>query len=139
MRPLEVTLMIIVVAAALIQMTRATARWSSLVLTLIGIAVAAWYAVHPGIPWQMLPVLIGLLLLMIWQLFQQRHQTQIGSTRRIYLPLAAAIFSAISFGLLLVVPMFTLPKPTGPYQVGTRIIYLRDTNRIEEESPQSGV
>jgi dienelactone hydrolase len=139
MRPLEVTLIIVVVAAALIQMTRATARWSSLALTLIGIAIAAWYTVHPGIPWQMFPALTGLLLLMIWQLFQQRHQSQISSTRRIYLPLAAAIFSAISFGLLLVVPMFTLPKPTGPYPVGTRIIYLRDTSRIEEESPQSGM
>jgi len=138
MRSPEVILMIVVVAAALIQMSHAAAR-RSLPLTFIGIAIAAWYAFHPGIPWQMFPVLAGLLLLMIWQLLQQRHQSQIDSTRRIYLPLAAIIFSAISFGLLLVVPMFTLPKPTGPYPVGTRIIYLRDTSRIEEKSPRPGM
>ena len=138
MRPLEVTLMIVIVAAALIQMSHAAARWS-LALTFSGIAIAAWDTVHPGVPWQMFPVLAGLLLLIVGQLLQQRHQSQIDSTRRIYLPFAAIIFSAISFGLLLAVPMFTLPKPTGPYQVGTRIIYLRDTSRIEEKSPRPGM
>ncbi|MGH9595515.1 MAG: alpha/beta hydrolase family protein [Edaphobacter sp.] len=34
--------------------------------------------------------------------------------------------------------MFTLPKPTGPYPVGTRIIYLRDTSRTEDQGPRPG-
>jgi dienelactone hydrolase len=38
--------------------------------------------------------------------------------------------------LLLLVPMFVLPKPTGPYAVGTRIIYLKDSSRVEDAYQQ---
>jgi Platelet-activating factor acetylhydrolase, isoform II len=40
--------------------------------------------------------------------------------------------------MLLIVPMFTLPKPTGTYPVGTRIIYLKDSSRSEDKAEKPG-
>jgi dienelactone hydrolase len=56
----------------------------------------------------------------------------------IRLGIAVVILCTMSFGLLLFVPMFDLPKPTGPYLVGTRIIYLKDSSRIEDGGQHSG-
>jgi len=35
--------------------------------------------------------------------------------------------------------MFQLPVPTGPYSVGTSILYLKDASRIEDAAPESGL
>jgi predicted dienelactone hydrolase len=132
MRPLEIILIIVVLAAALAQMKNTNPRWPN-VLTFTGILIAIWYAVHDGVPWQMFPVFTGLLLLLICQ------SRRIRSTGKTLFASSVMALSVLSFVLLLLVPMFTLPKPTGPYQVGTRIIYLKDTSRIEDQGTQPGL
>jgi predicted dienelactone hydrolase len=133
MRPLEIILIIVVLTAALIQVKSDKARWP-IALIFIGILIAAWYAAKDGVPWQMFPVFVGLLLLLIWQLREMRSLRH--ATRKPLAALSIVALSTLSFALLLLIPMFTLPKPTGPYQVGTRIIYLKDTSRIEDQGPQ---
>jgi predicted dienelactone hydrolase len=132
MRPLEIILIIVILTAALVQLKNANPRWPN-VLTFIGILVAICYAVRDGVPWQMFPVFVGLLLLLICQ------SRGIRSTRKTLFVSSIMALSVLSFVLLLLVPMFTLPKPTGPYQVGTRIIYLKDTSRIEDQGTQPGL
>jgi predicted dienelactone hydrolase len=46
------------------------------------------------------------------------------------------IATSVVFSLLL--PMFRLPAPTGPYPVGTSILYFKDSTRIEDAAPAAG-
>jgi dienelactone hydrolase len=82
--------------------------------------------------------LAGLVLLIIWQLTPMSFRSSRGVAIKNFLAPSIAILSATSLGLLLLVPMFSLPKPTGPYPVGTRILYLKDSSRTEGQGPHPG-
>jgi dienelactone hydrolase len=133
MRLFETILILSVVAAAITQMTKIAASWS-LPLTLLAVLLSAWHVVREGSYWQMFPALIGLLVLVALQVGPTRLYTA-----KARLALAVVLFCIITLGLLLLVPMFVLPKPTGPYPVGTRIIYLEDPSRIEDAGQHSGL
>jgi dienelactone hydrolase len=137
MRLFEIILILAIVAAAIAQMTKTAARWS-LPLTLLGVLLAIWHVVRGGTYWQMFPALVGLLVLAAWQLMSNRLQVVSNHTTKTRLGLAVVLLCTMSFGLLQFVPMFVLPKPTGPYRVGTRIIYLKDSSRIEDGGQHSG-
>jgi predicted dienelactone hydrolase len=136
MRSFEVILIFVVIAAAIAQMTGLAARWS-LSFTLLGVLIGAWH-IREVIHWQMFPALAGLVLLIIWQLIPMSFRSSRGAAIKNFLTPSIAILSATSLGLLLLVPMFSLPKPTGPYPVGTRILYLKDTSRTEGQGPHPG-
>jgi dienelactone hydrolase len=136
MRSFEVILVLVVIAAAIAQMTKLAPRWS-LSLTLLGVLIGAWH-IREVIHWQMFPALVGLVLLIIWQLSPVSFRSSRGLAIRKFLTPSIAILSATSLGLLLLVPMFSLPKPTGLYPVGTRIFYLKDTSRTEDQGPHPG-
>jgi dienelactone hydrolase len=137
MRLFEIILILAIVAAAIVQTTKIAARWS-LSLTLLGILLAIWHVVRGGTYWQMFPALVGLLVLLGWQLRPNRLRVVPNQTMKTRLGVAVVLLCIMSFGLLLFVPMFVLPKPTGPYPVGTRIIYLKDSSRIEDGKQNSG-
>ncbi len=130
MRPLEIFLIVVVIATAILQMTKIRAGWLT-ALTLLGVVVGALHISLEKTHWQMFPVLAGLLLLAIWQLTPARLRASCYSAAKNRIGFAVAILAVMSFGSLLLVPMFSLPKPTGPYPVGTQIIYLKDTSRTE--------
>ena len=134
MRLFEIILILVVFAAALSLLTRFAKKWS-IPLTLLGVLVCICHAIWEGIYWQMFPVLIGLLLLVIWQLIPGDLRASRFPAAKNRLAISAAVLSSASFGLLLLVPMFSLPKPTGPYPVGTRILYLKDPSRVEHHGP----
>jgi predicted dienelactone hydrolase len=136
MRLFEIILILAIVAAAIVQMTKIAARWS-LSLTLLGVLLAIWHVVR-GTYWQMFPALVGLFVLAGWQLRPNRLRVVPNRTMKTRLGVAVVILCIMSFGLLLFIPMFVLPKPTGPYPVGTRIIYLKDSSRIEDGGQHSG-
>src|SRR5271170_7347333 len=136
MRSFEVILVLVVIAAAIAQMTKLAARWS-LSLTLLGVLIGAWH-IREVIHWQMFPALTGLVLLIIWQLTPMSFRSSRCIAIKKFLTPSIAILSATSLGLLLLVPMFSLPKPTGLYPVGTRILYLKDTSRTEDHGPHPG-
>lgn len=50
----------------------------------------------------------------------------------------AGLLLAISCAFSSIVPMFRLPQPSGPYAVGTSILYMVDTSRLEDAAPASG-
>jgi dienelactone hydrolase len=137
MRLFEVILIATLLAAAVALMTRSAAQWSR-PLTVLGVLVATWHVIHEGTHWQMFPVLAGLILLVAWQLIPASRRAARYPAMRSPVAIAVALLSITTFGLLLIVPMFTLPKPTGTYPVGTRTIYLKDPSRIEDRAEKPG-
>jgi dienelactone hydrolase len=137
MRLFEVILILVILAAAVTRMIRLAPRWP-ICLTLLGILLAAWHIVGEGTYWQMAPALAGLVLLVLWLLVPVAYWAPRHPAMKSLLAGLIAALSLTSFGLLLLVPMFSLPKPTGPYPVGTRILYLKDSRRMEDHASQSG-
>jgi predicted dienelactone hydrolase len=135
MRLFEIILILAIVAAAVVQTTKIAARWS-LSLTLFGVLLAIWHVAR-GTYWQMFPALVGLLVLVAWQLRANRLRVVANRATKTRLAAAVVLLCIMSLGLLLFVPMFVLPKPTGPYPVSTRIIYLKDSSRIQEGGQHS--
>lgn len=138
MRLVDVILILVVVAAAVMQMTRLSERWA-IALTSLSVLLCIWHVIQDGIYWQLLPVMGALVLLVIWQLTRRRSRPSPNPASNVRVALAAVTLSALSFGMLLLVPMFALPKPTGPYRVGTRILYLKDSSRIEDRGGHPGM
>ena len=138
MRLFETILILAVVAAALAQMTEIATSWSQ-PLTLLAVLLGTWHVAREGTYLQMSPALVGLLVLVAWQLVPMRLRVSLSHTMKMRSALAVVLLCVMSFGLLLLVPMFVLPKPTGPYPVGTRIIYLEDSSRIEDAGQHSGL
>jgi predicted dienelactone hydrolase len=138
MRLFEISLIVVIVTAAIAQMSKIAAWWS-FSLTILGVLLGSWHVLREGTYWQMFPALVGLVALVIWQLSANRLQTALSLTTKTRLALVVVVLCVTSFGLLIFVPMFVLPKPTGPYPVGTRIIYMEDPRRTEDAEPRREV
>ncbi len=137
MRLFEAILIAILLAAAVAQMTKSLSGWSR-PITALAALVALWHVIHERTHWQMFPVLAGLILLVAWQLIPASRRTSRYAAMKQPVAVAAAVLSIVTFGMLLIVPMFSLPKPTGTYPVGTRIVYLKDSSRTEEKAEKPG-
>jgi dienelactone hydrolase len=137
MRLFEVILIAILLAAAIAQITKSAVWWSRS-LTALATLAASWHVLHEGTHWQMFPVLAGLIMLVAWQLIPASRRTSRYAAAKNPVAVAVALLSVASFGMLLIVPMFTLPKPTGTYPVGTRIVYLEDSSRSEDKAEKPG-
>jgi predicted dienelactone hydrolase len=131
MRPLETSLVILILLAAvwlLMGLSRQIGRL--LVAMAVLVAVAHW--ILEGAHWQMIPayVAVPVLCLMAWKP---------GAGRRLSILAASALlFAAASIVFSFALPMFRLPRPTGPYAVGTKILYLKDSSRTEDAAGASG-
>ncbi|WP_260705478.1 alpha/beta hydrolase family protein [Edaphobacter flagellatus] len=121
MRPFEVALTIFLVIAALVELTSLSRLVKSFFVFLC-LLLAIIHLGREGGHWQMLPVYIAVVVLAVGLAIRR---TITVSLLVLTLCLAGA---ALSFA----VPMFSLPKPTGAYPVGTRIVYLRDDSRKED-------
>jgi dienelactone hydrolase len=131
MRLFEGILIFDLVLAALLMMSKSARKWLT-GLILAGLCIAVLHVVHEGAHWQMFPALFGLLLLIFWRLMPMRIRSSAPPRTEPLLASCILLFLAMSIGLSILFPMFTLPKPTGTYPVGTRIIYLHDDSRNEE-------
>jgi dienelactone hydrolase len=137
MRLFEVILIATLLAAAIVQMTKSAAGCAR-PLAALAVFVALWHILHEGTHWQMFPVLAGLILIVVWQLIPVSRRTSRYAAAKNPVAVAAVLLSIATFGMLLIVPMFTLPKPTGTYPVGTRIVYLKDSSRSEDKAEKPG-
>ena len=132
MRPLEIVLVFLVAGAAVILIE---GRWPRTGRGFMAAAllVLVAHAVLEGVHWQMTPAYAAtsILCLAAWK----SNAGQIGLRRfTAWSALLLASASVLSFLL----PMFHLPEPTGPYPVGTSILYLKDSTRIEDGAPGGG-
>jgi dienelactone hydrolase len=111
-------------------------RWHRICHLLMASAllVLIAHAVLEGAHWQMIPAYVasGILCLATWEQYRGHGRSQILTA---WLSLLFTSMSAV-FSILL--PMFSLPQPTGHYSVGTSILYLKDPSRIENAVPGGG-
>ena len=125
MRPFEVALIIALVLTALIDLA-AVAREARSFLRALCLTLLAIHLIYEGGHWQMLPAYLAVFVLVFtWK------RSEVPSSRRISSGLVC-LLCALSGALSYTIPMFSLPKPTGPYPVGTRILYMRDDSREED-------
>lgn len=94
------------------------------VLSVVGVVV--WHARVEVHHWQMWPYLIAICVLASALLFRNPSSRKIRSLGGAALALIASSVTAA-----IVLPMFQLPKATGPYRVGTTVIHLIDHRRRE--------
>ena len=133
MRPLEVSLVILLAGVAICLLAGRWPRTGRLLMAAALLDLAA-HAVFEGAHWQMIPAYAatGILCLAAWKPGGGKSRFQR------FTAWPALLLASASVLLCFVLPMFSLPEPTGPYPVGTSILYLKDSTRIEDASPAAG-
>jgi len=116
-RTFEVLLVVLIALCALMILVRKSARAVALGLWILAAVTLLTHAVLEGMHWQMIPAYAGVLLFAVT--FAVR-----GPISRYVVAGAMLLFAAGSCVLSAFLPMFRLPAPTGPYLIGTQILYL---------------
>lgn len=128
MRPLEIYGALSVVVAALLLPRLRSRFWIVSLSVSVGFAIQGWVE---GPHWQLLPLYLALLLLWIATPIIRSWRGR-GAT---VIAVASMLLVFASVFLCWLMPMFRLPRPTGSYAVGTRILYLVDQGRREDNGP----
>jgi predicted dienelactone hydrolase len=131
MRPLEVLSVVTGVLAAICLLT---VKWRALGRRLLALSffVFAGEVVWEGAHWQMIPAYLAPVVLCVAAVNRGGKPLL---RRSVWVCAPAMLLFAASAGLSWMLPMFRLPKPTGPYPVGTAILYLKDTSRTDDAAP----
>ena len=119
-----VALVIVGAAGALILHPRSWMRW----VYVVAVAVVLWLHFNiEGLHWQVFPLYLAIGLLVVIQ-FAMLNDHEGGPVIRsgAWVALACAV---VSLGVSWVLPMFDLPRPTGPYAVGVYTGLMRDASR----------
>jgi predicted dienelactone hydrolase len=130
MRPIEVPLVIVsaLVVVGMLFLRGRRPAW----LKLLAIAAAVLFLAHAffeGIHWQLFPEYLALVLF-LFALFKPTER------RVMALGWICAALLLVSGAFCYTIPMFHLPKPVGPYPIGTRTVHLIDPSR-QETHPHS--
>ena len=134
MRPLEIVFAVLGGFAAICLLTDKWRFWGRVfaALSLFGFAgEVVWEGAH----WQMVPAYLALGVLCIGALNKGGKPLL---RRKFLVCVPVLLLLTASAGISWMLPMFHLPKPTGPYPVGTTILYLKDASRIEDASAVPG-
>lgn len=101
-------------------------------LSFILILLLSLHLILEGYRWQMIPayavVVLGLLLL----------TASLKRIMKYVLIILSSILLIISALLGYLIPIFEFPEPGGPYSVGKKTIYLKDTSRLDLISEEKG-
>src|SRR5690349_21388234 len=124
MRPLEI--MIPILLATYLLWRRPRPRWAQH-LPEFTIALVLLHWMFEGYRWQMLPFYVLTAILAINGWIQRRS----ASGPRPLVSALTLILLAIFTAVPVLLPVPSLPSPTGPYAVGTRIYELTDSARPE--------
>lgn len=106
-----------------------TALYVDFAAVLLALARAVWEGAH----WQMAPVYLAVAVFTGLLLFRLPPGAWCSMGAWAML---AAVFVSCCFSAVL--PMFRLPRPTGPFAIGTRVMHLVDASRAEDLSSASG-
>lgn len=125
MRAIErVIVLLLLVAIPAAAVFRPYPVWLEIVIIVAALLVPlhAWVE---GLHWQMIPVCLAALLM------PTVLTGLVGGSARWWCLAIAAVLLAAGAASSWAFPMFKLPKPTGKYPVGTRMLYCTDPNRME--------
>jgi len=101
------------------------------VALIFSILVVCIHAITEGLHWQLIPLYACIAILALVFLYDFVIPRWL--FRLCGITCAVLLISAIALSSVL--PMFSLPEPTGPYKVGTRLLYLVDSSRLEIHGP----
>jgi hypothetical protein len=93
------------------------------IFSLLLLTVLAIHAVREGVHWQLVPLYSTVPALLIGWL----PYTPVAALP--WIGIACLLLIALSITASVLVPIFKLPAPSGPYRVGTRILYMVDASR----------
>ena len=132
MRPLEILTPIILAIYLLWPITGRKRPPAIGVLPAFSLVVVAAHANIEGMRWQMYPLYAFAVVTFFMSIpdFLKARQED-GETRRPLRVLAGLSLLAISTALPILLPVPSIPVPSGPYQVGTTIYELSDDSRRE--------
>lgn len=128
MRPLEILVAILALLSAVGALLANRKGWLAFLLLIATVGALAVQAMWEGTRWQMAPFYFSAVILGTFLLSERS-----GNGRMRTVAVLAAI--ALGFGGILlceVLPVFSFPRPTGPYGVGTQVRYLVDKDRPEQ-------
>jgi len=144
MRTIEVLLICILTLFVVLLFVPAKRRyrWMHL-LPFLSIALIIFHLLIEGYRWQMVPayflsVLLALFTLTnIQQSILSSKQSTLIDRKWLRIPgaIASCLLLLIATVLPILFPHLWLPEPSGPYSVGTRNLYLIDTDRSETFTP----
>jgi predicted dienelactone hydrolase len=125
MRTLEKLIVVLALPALLWLLDPQLPPWIGLFAVVAAILVPI-HARLEGMHWQMAPayVAVGILLL-------SEPGVPLGRTARLCCGIVVCLLLASTLAFSWALPMFKLPKPTGKYPVGTRLLHLVDLSRAE--------
>ena len=127
MRPLEAAGFLLAIPAVLALLGWMPRR-AGIAFTAVSSAVLLLAAVWLGAYWQLIPLYAGVLL----SLFaMQRTRPQRQHPMHVLMAAGVICLLLLTAAFTYVLPMFSLPKPTGPYAIGTQIEALVDPVRME--------
>jgi dienelactone hydrolase len=107
-------------------------KYRAILSLLFGLCIAfvVLHVIFEGAHWQMAPAYLGALVFAGMLMLKSSS-----GALRIAGAVAMMLLVFITCCLSAVLPMFRLPRPTGPYAVGTRVLYLVDRSRTEDQDP----
>ena len=132
MRPLEIAgfiLAIVPVFALLVRLPQAAGIGSAV----LACGILALAAIRLGAYWQLAPLYIAALLGLAALLLLARKP----DWQRIMAAFAVSLLLVATASFAWILPMFRLPRPSGKYMVGTRVMEMVDPARMETHVPGS--
>ncbi len=105
------------------------AKW----LAIVSLAACLAQAIFEGAHWQISPEYLASIASVVVAFVSDRPRAA-----RTILSVLVLMLDACAVVLSFLLPIFSLPRPTGTYPVGTSILYFRDASRVEDANPGNG-
>ena len=131
MRPLEILIPILLVLYLVWPQPR---PWIIRLAPLLAVAAVALHWFIEGYRWQMIPLYLLTLALAAGSVMKTTKK----NGRRKFAAALTLILLAFSTALPILLPVPKIPAPRGDFSVGTRLVELTDTSRMEIYSGRSG-
>lgn len=135
MRLFEILLLVIGTILPFYISIKGKQRNKKIPLLIIG-GIALLHLIFEGYRWQMIPAYL-LILVVSWCLYKECAFFSGGWFRKTISGLAFSSLVLIAWGLPYILPVFTLPTPTGSHRVGSQYIHLK-TEQDEPITPETG-
>lgn len=135
-----IIIFIIVLALATIWGQKTKKRW--LIYSLIALyAVTLVQIIVGDFRWQMIPCYAASVILTISIIFRKQDRQQRSRSRKYFIAslwtTMLILYTSVMVALPVLLPVFTLNQPQGPYSVGTTLYHFVDNERPDEYSADS--
>jgi predicted dienelactone hydrolase len=141
MRPLEIlTSLILVIYFIWPLLPLRRPRWLD-ILPILALVVTVLHLLLEGYRWQMYPLyaLVGVaLILAAFRLARGDNLQSAPRNIRVLGAVSGIVLLAVALALPILFPVPALPKPSGPFAIGTHTLMLADTSRTEIYGDQPG-